>query len=416
MKYLNKKTSNLLIFGCWLVYVAAYVGRKDYSSGAATLALGLPETSAGLIYSFFAVTYGIGQLVNGILCRFYNPKYVMSASLLASVLANVMMSLFAGNVTLMAVAWFINGAAQSILWSLIIRTLSRFVTDKDIGKAIYVMSTPVAAGTATAYGLSALFSALGIWDKVFYVAAAVMTAAAVAWYFIMTRVENAMKNGETVTVEEPVAAKEEESKKVGLRGITMTFGILLGIVAITAIANGFIKDGVNEWMPAILKDQFGMNESTSIILSLSLPLFSVLGACFSKKLHDLLRDHMLVDAIFYGVSFIMCLVVLLTLKVNSFVLTLALFICVACMMSAVNNVITSMIPLNYRKQMDSGFLAGALDTVCYVGGALAGVWLGAVKESSGWTSVFTLLMIFSVVSAVLSLGCCLFFRAKHERT
>ena len=156
--------------------------------------------------------------------------------------------------------------------------------------------------------------------------------------------------------------------------------------------------------------------SMSTITSLLLPLFSVLGAFLSKKVHDLLKDHMLVDAIFYGVTFAMCLTILLTLKVDSIVLTLLLFIVVACMMSAVNNVITSMMPLNYRKQMDSGFLAGALDTVCYVGGALSGIWLGSVKENSGWNAVFTILLVFSAVAALLSLGCYVFFRIKHQNT
>ena len=231
MKYLNKKYTNLLIFGCWLIYVAAYVGRKDYSAGTATLALGLAETSAGLIYSAFAVTYGIGQLINGILCRFYNPKYVMTGAMLVSVAANLMMTLFAGNVTLMTVAWFLNGATQSILWSLIIRTLSRYISDNEIGKAIYVMSTPVAAGTASAYGLSALFAKFGIWDKVFLVSGGIMGAAAVVWFIIMSRVEKAMENGDTVLADGPAAAAEEGEKKIGLRGISMMFGILLGIGA-----------------------------------------------------------------------------------------------------------------------------------------------------------------------------------------
>ena len=66
MKYLTKKNASLLIFGCWLVYTAAYVGRLNYSASMAEIieALGISDPEGGLVYSCFAIAYGVGQLAD----------------------------------------------------------------------------------------------------------------------------------------------------------------------------------------------------------------------------------------------------------------------------------------------------------------------------------------------------------------
>lgn len=73
-------------------------------------------------------------------------------------------------------------------------------------------------------------------------------------------------------------------------------------------------------------------------------------------------------------------------------------------MSAVNNVITSVVPLYSRDKIDSGFLAGVLNTFCYVGSTLATSLLGKIADTRGWNDVFICIMIITVVSFVV---CCL---------
>ena len=51
MKYLTKKHSKLLVFGCWLVYVAAYIGRLNYSASMDEIieALEMTDPEGGLV-------------------------------------------------------------------------------------------------------------------------------------------------------------------------------------------------------------------------------------------------------------------------------------------------------------------------------------------------------------------------------
>ena len=402
MKYLTKKHTSLLVFGCWLVYVAAYVGRLNYSASMAEIigALGITYDQGGLVYSCFAITYGMGQLVNGLLCKYYNPKYVITGALCASALVNALMPI-SGDYRIMAGLWLVNGIAQSMLYSLIIRTISRNVKSGSISGAIYAMSSTVAVGTALAYGISALFVALDAWRITFFVSASVLLIAAVVWVFVMTAVERARKAD---ILEEDDAHTASPEAKTAKTGISTMFILMFVFVGITAVANGFIKDGVNNWLPKLLRDEFAVDDSLSIILTLFLPVFSILGSIVARKLYLKLRNHLIIDGIFYGTAFVLAFVVFLIYPMRSVPFTMVMFIGLACMMAAINNVITSMVPLDNRDKMDSGLSAGLLDTLCYVGSSIAGTLLGVVAQSGkdGWEHVLIILFAIAAVASVLS--------------
>ena len=70
-------------------------------------------------------------------------------------------------------------------------------------------------------------------------------------------------------------------------------------------------------------------------------------------------------------------------------------------MAAVNNVITSIVPLYSRDKIDSGFSAGLLNTFCYIGSTLATSLLGKIADTKGWNDVFICILIFTVISFVV---------------
>ena len=412
MKYLTKKHASLLIFGCWLVYTAAYVGRLDYSASMVKIIseLGISNDQGGLVYSCFALTYGIGQLINGLLCKHYNPKFVITGALSVSALVNVLMPL-SRDYRIMAALWLVNGIAQSMLYSLIIRTLSKNIKSGSISKAIYTMSTTVAVGTALAYGISALFVALDMWKLTFFTASALLIAAACVWVYIITQIEKAKKNGELEEDDLPFGAA---AKNTSARGkVSAFFIVTLVLIAVTAISNGFIKDGVNNWLPKLLRDEFGVTDSLSIILTLLLPVFSILGSIVARKLYLKLRNHLLINGIFFGTAFTLSLGVFLIYPMRSVPFTMVLFIGLACMMAAINNVITSMFPLDNRDKMDSGLLAGLLDTLCYAGSSAAGILLGKMSEGLGWESVLITIFSLALAAAAISLSFSVFTRKKR---
>ncbi len=349
--------------------------------------LGTTKEAAGTVSSFFFFAYGAGQLVNGLLSKKYNTKYSVTIALVSSCVINFSMT-YCQDMETMKYLWLLNGAFQSILWSSLIKTLSDNLADEKLSKAVMVMSTTVASGTFAAYGLAALFSALQMkWTSIFYVSSVVVGIVAVIWFAGMGSIQKTKK--------EATEEVKQEKKKLSLTPVLV---LSIVVILVSAVTNGFIKDGVTTWVPSILKEEFGVPSSLSIIVTLLLPVVSIFGASLVKMLHKKQKNENVLNGIFYFGAVVLAGLIILTINLKSVPLTLALFGGIACLMSAVNNVITSVVPLYSRDKIDSGLSAGLLNTFCYVGSTLATSLLGKIADTKGWNDVFLCILIFTLVA------------------
>ncbi len=404
---LSNKKSNFLIFLCWAAYTVAYVGRLNYNASMVEILsqLGTTKEAAGTVSSFFFFAYGAGQLVNGLLSKKYNTRYSVAIALAASCIINLAMTVCQG-IDSMKYLWFFNGVFQSILWSSLIKTLSDNLADSKLSKAVMVMSTTVASGTFAAYGFAALFSYLGLnWTTIFYVASVLVGAVAVLWFIGMSTLQKAKTEKETIG-----------TKATGKLSFTPVFVVSVAVILISAVTNGFIKDGITTWVPSILKEEFGVPSSLSIIVTLLLPVLSIFGTSLVNALHKKQKDENALNGIFYFVTIILTVLIILTLNLKSVPLTLVLFGGIACLMSAVNNVITSVVPLYSRDKIDSGLSAGLLNTFCYIGSTMATSMLGKIADTKGWNNVFICILIFTVVSFLVCFISALLNKRRKKNT
>lgn len=406
VKALSDKKSSLLIFLCWAAYTCAYVARLNYNASMVEILsqLGTTKEEAGTVSSFFFFAYGAGQLVNGLLSKRYNTKYSVAVALAASCIINLSMT-FCQGIDAMKYLWLLNGAFQSVLWSSLIKTLSDNLADSKLSKAVMVMSTTVASGTFAAYGLAALFSALKMsWTSIFYVASAIVGLVAVLWFAGMSTIEKSESKTEKV--------KASSKSKLSL---TPAFAVSVAVILVSAVTNGFIKDGVTTWVPSILKEEFGVPSSLSIIITLVLPVLSIFGTSLVNLLHKREKNENALNSIFYSGTVALVVLIILTVNFRSVPLTLALFGGVACLMAAVNNVITSIVPLYSRDKIDSGLAAGLLNTFCYVGSTMSTSLLGRIADTKGWNDVFICILIFTAVSFVLCTASAVLTKRKAHK-
>ena len=390
-----RKKSTLIILLSWAAYVAAYIGRLNFNAYLEPIRgqLGASKTEMGLISSFFFFSYGAGQFLHGILSRKYNTKYSVAIALVGSAAVNFAMTL-CSSVPVMRFIWLGNGFFQSILWSSLIKTLADRLPNENLHRAIVVMSTPTAFGTFFIYGIAAIFSSHKIPYKViFYLPAALLLLAGILWFAVLSRMDKDAKDAKEYI--HPVRPKFT---------LTKTFVLSALVVIVIAIANGFIKDGVTTWTPSILKEHYGMLESLSILITVLLPLIAISGAVLSTWLHDKQKNvYILNGLLLLAETAVLGLVLYVTGRLQSVgpVPLILLFGLSAMLMSAVNNFVTSIIPMYLRDTMDSGMLAGILDTFCYVGSTMSTGLLGFLADRWSWSGAFTCLLLFSAASCLI---------------
>ena len=400
----SDRYQNLLILLCWMVYMVAYLGRYSYSANISQIeaTFGLNHSTAGLVTMCFFIAYGVGQVVNGFLCRHYPKRWVLSGALLVS--AGLNLTIFLGvGFGAYKYLWLVNGAAQSVLWSSLMMIVGENISEKNFKKAVLSMGTTIGAGTLAAYGLSAFLVLLGVYRLVFLIAAILMAAVGVSWFFGYAFVWRRLEETRAEILATKQLVKTEEGSKKGARA-----GIIavIFVCIVYAVFNNLIKDGLLTWVPSVLIEKFGLPSSLSILFTIILPVLGMAGTFLIVKLNQVLHHNYFLCAcvLFFGVA-VLCIGVILSLGGGGY-FWIAAILCIGvvnCLMVAVNNMLTTVIPLDLRDRVSSGLLSGIFDGSCYAGSAISSYGIGAVADSMGWTAVFWVFVGVSMFAVVMSL-------------
>lgn len=380
----------LTIFLCWMAYTAAYPGRYSYNSNITPImdAFGVTHGEAGLVTTCFFFAYGVGQVVNGLLCRRYPRRWIIPFSLACSAVLNIAVFLGAPFWTLKYL-WLLNGGLQSILWPTLISVLSQSLPAPYLKSSVLVMSTTVPIGTLLAYGLSSLLAVRGGFPFSFLTGALLMAGAAAAWLFLY-RDAPASENAQPV----------QTSRTPGKGLLNPAVAVTVLVLCLFAVANNLVKDGLTTWVPSILKERFGLPDSLSILLTLVLPVLGIFGAACNGLLERRLPSFIKLSGLWFLLAAVSTAGVILLLDTSLWWAVLAVFGIISLSMHAVNNAITSMAPLYMREQLDSGLLAGVLNGCCYVGSTISSYGLGWVADHFGWNGVFLLLLAVTGIPVV----------------
>lgn len=399
------KKAHLLIALCWLVYACSYIGKLSYNANISQIGLdfGVSYAECGMVSTFFFFAYGIGQVVNGFLCKRYNVKYVIFGSLAVASAMNISVTLVS-DFSLIKYIWLINGVAMSFLWTSLIRLLSETLHDEDMNTAIIAMGTTVATGTFLVYGMSSLFAAIASYQLTFIIAAAAMLTVSFIWLFSYNRLTDAERNGGKDAAEHAPHIHGKVSGGVYL---------LIVVLAFFAVANNFMKDGLTSWTPDILSKLYNTPGWLSILLTLLLPIMAIMGTVVAVNLQKKTKNFVLTVTLLFLISAVLMGVVIGFISTPYLIITIVCFAIVSCLMAGVNNVITSMVPLSMKGDMNSGKMAGILNGFCYLGSTLSSYGLGVIADAFGWVAVFVTLLGVSVF--VITIGCIYIIHNKIKR-
>ena len=403
MKVLDRKRSTMLILLCCLTYSMAYVGRLGYQANLVSIIadFGITKDEGGMVSSFFFFSYAAGQLLNAFLSRYYNPKYVVAFSMTVSGLCNLGIGLL-DSIAAMQIVWLVNGLVQSTLWCSILNIQSKYLSKAEVSRAIVWNCMTLAIGTLVCYGLSALFTELGItWRMLFYVASALLLGVAVLWYAGVRYTEVAFHSFGAIEVDEPVpVANATSAQKIHL--FTRYFTLVFVFACVCAAFCAFIRDGVVTWLPTILKEEFGVRDSLSIVLTMILPVISLFGAMLVRKLNQKIKGHLRLESFFFLIASALLITIIALYPYKLTIVTILCFALMYLMICCIINLTTSVIPFSVRQYGNVGSISALLDACCYVGSVCSTYGLGLIAEKAGWMMVLYVVAAVAVVSIVRS--------------
>lgn len=272
-----------VIWVLWLTYGAFYFCRTNISAAVPGMkgaveggGLGLSSDQVGLILGALKLSYGVGQLLNGLLAEQFSARRLLALGMFCSAALNILFGFSTGFYFLLFV-WACNGYFQSLGWTPCMRVVADWIPVERRGLSIGIIGTGYQVTLGLTYVVAGLSAEWLGWRGALFVPAGLLTAAAaVMWLFLEdapARFEGD-KSHANPSSPPPVAARGSFFENVLLtlsNPALWLMGASLGLL--NACRYGFL-----DWGLTHLKEVQGTGVGDAALKYAILPIGAVLGS------------------------------------------------------------------------------------------------------------------------------------------
>lgn len=402
---LEKNKNGKIVALLCAVYFISYFTRKDFAAVMVGMIKTdiITNTEGGFIGMGLFILYGVGQLVSGFLGDKMKPQYLLIGGLSLTALCNLAMP-FMPNGLAMIPIWALNGFAQAMLWPPILRILAENLSGEAFVKGNLVVTSAAHVATILLYLYVPVCLEFFSWKTVFVSASALAALVMLIFAFSISRI----LNGDSQKQDTGASVSDNASEKapISLVKIMKSAGLFPILCAI--ITTGYLRDGIESWLPTLYADSFGKSASESVLVSVVLPIFSIASIMLVTAIHKkpLFNNEARGCAIIFGVSFVASslLSLLLTVKnpIISFVcLFLAALSCAS--MHGCNFLYISCLPGRCKATGKVSTVGGICNAFVYIGAAISMYAMALVSEKLGWVANTLIWAGVSALGAIFSL-------------
>lgn len=392
----NRKRALFLL--CWIAYTSTYICRLNFSAAMPELVGNgiFTNTQSALISSCLFITYGAGQLINGVLGDRLNPKNMVFGGLFLSSACNLLLFFFCENFLMTTALWGINGFAQSAVWSPILRICSMYYDGAEKTKFGVDMSTTVPFGTISSYLVSLLAIRFSGYRAVFLSCGLIVAAVSFIWLVLLPKLTDKM---EAVS---GIGGKTDNGHLKMGRPLLVLCIAAVAVISVPAAVHGALKDGVTGWVPVFIGERFNVATDFSLLLTMILPVVNVTGAYIAKFINKFIKNELLTASVFFAASLV-SLIVLKFFGERSIYLSAVCLALITNGMFAVNVLLITLIPLHFARYGKSSTMTGIFNSAAYIGCGASMLFSGVILDSSGWNAVIIIWSMLALGAAVICL-------------
>lgn len=397
----QQKKYKIVFLLCWISYFSTYIGRQNYTAVMAEIIRkeGFLNSTCGLVGTGFFICYGVGQIISGFLGDKWSPKWMIFCGIFVSSIVNVVMGGL-NSPQVMVVAWCINGAAQSMTWSPLLRIFSEHLPKDQQKTACVNIATTYPAAILITYPLCSLMVYLFEWRSVFYVSGIFMLLVSVLWIVSFSWVEKMGPAEFQYDRLKTLDSCQTEQREFHVTSAFVTLMILVG--GLLAI-QGALRDGVTGWVPSYLSNTYHVGTFVAIFATTFLPFINLFGVYFANLIYrKWKKDELQTSSILFVIAFISIICLILAEGISLFLSLLFFSIITSCMMG-INVMLVSFVPTYFIRWGKVSTISGLLNATVYIGSSMATYGLGAIADAYGWSRLLLFLGVITMVGFLLSI-------------
>lgn len=392
----NVKKSRLIVIALWIIYASAYFGRTCYSASIASIVSSgiYTKSEIGLVGTAFFICYGVGQIISGIAGDRVNPFGMVLFGALGSSVCCFSMA-FTKSLVLMAVIWGANGIFQSMLWSPLLRVFSQTISSELREKAILNIALSLPVGTVCAYLCSTLIIKYSNWNNVFICGGTVILLA-----FLLGLISILICEKSMTRISEK-RKKADKNTPSGFLPIVISSGLL--IIIIPSFLHGMMRDGITNWVPTMITEEYGVLPSFSVFLTVVLPVFNAFGAYIVMPLYKKFNCNEMKTAGICAAFAIIPMLCLLFVGRIPVIISIILLALTTMLMYSLNYLIISRVPVRFAESGHTSSVTGLLNSFAYIGCAVSSYGFGAVSQKAGWSAVIVIWIISALLTSLFTI-------------
>ncbi len=382
MKTYNRRA---LVFLFSLTYMVSYLTRINYSAVISEIeaSTGFSKQLLSMALTGSFITYGVGQILSGVLGDKFSPKKLVLMGLFISVSMNILLP-FCNSPWLMTAVWSINGLAQAFMWPPIVKLLVALFHKERYTKSVVRVSWGSSIGTIIMYLIAPVIILMADWKFVFIFSAVCGIIMMILWQCFCPDITAHKKIQQQVT--------EKTDAKI--------FTPIFFLVGIIIIICGMLKDGVATWTPSLISESFKLSNASGILSGTVLPVFGMI--CYELALllyRKKFKNPLICASVIFIIGFVSASVLIFSLKRNAVLSVISIALLNGSMHGA-NLMFTGMLPAFYVKTGKVSTVSGVLNSFVYIGSSVSTYGIALLTESFGW-DITVLVWLGLVISGTL---------------
>jgi sugar phosphate permease len=401
---LTLKQHRLILLASIVVgYALFYATRQNLSIVMPVLGpeIGLTKEQMGMIFSTFAVIYGIGKLFNGFIADKFSPRLIFVIGLLGSSLFSMCYVLNTGLVWFLVVAalsaWF-----QSMGWPPITKLLTSWYPRKELGVKWGIANTSHQLGSVCILAAGPYILASYGWKQLMVFPAILGIALAGVLYVLIK--DSPQKAGI-----EYDHKKEEviEEHQIPLRIVLRHYLIPNARMWFVCLATFFlyvVRIGFFFWAPLFLKEVKGVSLIEAGWVTAGIELAGAFGGVFAGYISDkkFPKQRGLVGAAYMFTLLLFLFYFWITKSTDIYELTFVTFFVGFFIYGS--QVLTGVLAADVVPKHIVGSAVGLTGTFGYLAGSIfSGVVIGHIAHYYGWHTCFLLFVVSAFLGTLFFL-------------
>lgn len=420
-----------------LLYTSFYLCRYNLSIANKSISdeFGFSRADMGLIITTALLTYAAGQIINGLLTDKLGGKKAMFIGAMGTIVMNILFGaiallpftregenvmghfhLFGGEVVLSMLSLFvvvrgIDGYMQSFGAPGMIKINTAWFAHRERGRFAGIFGFMINLGRFGIFkigpALLAGFTFLGLWQVpplhwrwLFWVPAAICGVVALGMVLTVKQTPEEAGFHDLPGISETAADSKE---KVRLRDVLVRISSkpVLWVTALAYSCTGAVRQSVDQWFPRFMQEVHHLNlDSTEFqFLGFLIPFVASMGSLISGYLSDTAFKGRRAP-VAAGIYFLETAVILLAAQFHSAHAAIVFLVLISFTANSTHSLLGTASAMDIGGRKMVGFASGLIDSFQYIGGSLAGYFLGLLLDKN-WNWYFYFMAPFGLIGGLL---------------